>query len=101
MKDDKSLLITLVWLVITLVLIGWVTYQSWSWFFTEKNPITNNSIMWLQEPLAYPEFRTFEYAVQKTVNPQPAASGEFVQIDRIGLPFNGDVCEPITIDACK
>lgn len=37
----KDLTIKALWIVLSIILIVWTTYQSWHWFFTEKSPVVH------------------------------------------------------------
>jgi hypothetical protein len=99
MKLRDNLIIA-IWFLITIALAIGVTYQSWKWFLEYRYPVGLVMVQHdIKEYMPLPEFKTFDYAVQRTGNPQSAVPAEFIQIDRIGLPFSGKVCDPAKLDA--
>lgn len=102
----KELSIRIFWIVVTVLVMGWVTYQSWYWFINYKSPIAGA----VEAPVAYKAYdqeyitTDLEYLqpaqqVQMTNVPQSTAPNRYVQPMSVAVPFTGEVCDVQTIEA--
>lgn len=72
----KNIIVTTGWVIVSILFMAWVSYQTWSWFFKEKYPlrsvytVSSSHAVEVKDqvPLRVEPFQNEGNLVQRTIN---------------------------------
>lgn len=87
----SEFLIKAFWIIVTVILMVWTSFQLWSWFFSNGQPFVKAESNTGKSSLTVVTGTSNDNRMQDAFNINNAAPARFVQIDVMQLPFSGHV----------